>query len=476
MSDHNMVIRRRVGRVSIYEHHGSWWTYHRNGKKHCRRRIGSNRAMAECEASLLNAELAAAEANLSIREILTRRFESGGSEHAHGPDVSSLRDIPRSEKLISVAELRNQFLEHHEKTLCSALATVDRYRTATLYLQNFLESARCCAAEVSVLDFIRYLRSIEIAPNGHAHTARRKLRDKGVQYIVECCRSMYHFGIRQKILPRDLLNPFSSGAACQLRIRDAKPIFVFLPEQELKFFQAASEWAFAIHFVLAKTGLRTGELTHLLIEEVDLQSRWLQIRSKPELGWITKTTRERRVPLIEEVARIFQHVIGERCSGIVFLRRSLGPRNPPVLTADRARLAEIACQRIQKERRHQGRALSRHEEARVLRSIWMDAGAVPEDLVRQCFIRAAKAAGLSGTCPKSWRHTFATLMQQANVDLLVRQETLGHRPMAMESSVLGMTGIYTHTTPQFQRQEIERALRLRPESLALAQCRVRGDG
>jgi hypothetical protein len=78
MSDHNMVIRRRVGRVSIYEHHGSWWTYHRNGKKHCRRRIGSNRAMAECEASLLNAELAAAEANLSIREILTRRFESGG--------------------------------------------------------------------------------------------------------------------------------------------------------------------------------------------------------------------------------------------------------------------------------------------------------------------------------------------------------------------------------------------------------------
>jgi integrase len=356
------------------------------------------------------------------------------------------------------------------------LATVDRYRTATLYLQNFLESARCCAAEVSVLDFIRYLRSIEIAPNGHAHTARRKLRDKGVQYIVECCRSMYHFGIRQKILPRDLLNPFSSGAACQLRIRDAKPIFVFLPEQELKFFQAASEWAFAIHFVLAKTGLRTGELTHLLIEEVDLQSRWLQIRSKPELGWITKTTRERRVPLIEEVARIFQHVIGERCSGLVFLRRSLGPRNPPVLTADRARLAEIACQRIQKERRHQGRALSRHEEARVLRSIWMDAGAVPEDLVRQCFIRAAKAAGLSGTCPKSWRHTFATLMQQANVDLLVRQETLGHRPMAMESSVLGMTGIYTHTTPQFQRQEIERALRLRPESLALAQCRVRGDG
>ena len=70
------------------------------------------------------------------------------------------------------------------------------------------------------------------------------------------------------------------------------------------------------------------------------------------------------------------------------------------------------------------RGLSRQEEARILQSIWRGAGAIPEDLTRQCFIRTARAAGLSATCPKGWRHTFATLMQEANVDLLPSQETV----------------------------------------------------
>ena len=42
-------------------------------------------------------------------------------------------------------------------------------------------------------------------------------------------------------------------------------------------------------------------------------------------------------------------------------------------------------------------------------------------------------------------------------------------------SVLGMTGAYTHTTPEFQRREIERAVRLRPESLALVTRSTQGD-
>ena len=52
--------------------------------------------------------------------------------------------------------------------------------------------------------------------------------------------------------------------------------------------QAASDWAFPIHFVLAKTGLRVGELAHLLIEDLDLEQRWLYVRNKAELGWRVK--------------------------------------------------------------------------------------------------------------------------------------------------------------------------------------------
>ena len=100
--------------------------------------------------------------------------------------------------------------------------------------------------------------------------------------------------------------------------------------------------------------------------------------------------------------------------------------------------------------------------------MWRDAGAVKADAVRQSFIRVAAAIGHpQATCPKSWRHTFATLRQDANVDLLVRQRTLGDRPTA--GTGLGMTATYTHTRPETQREQILAALRRWPEGLRLAE-------
>ena len=46
----------------------------------------------------------------------------------------------------------------------------------------------------------------------------------------------------------------------------------------------AGQWAIPIHFTLAKTGLRVGELVHLLIEEQDLEGGWLLLRNKTALG------------------------------------------------------------------------------------------------------------------------------------------------------------------------------------------------
>jgi integrase len=100
--------------------------------------------------------------------------------------------------------------------------------------------------------------------------------------------------------------------------------------------------------------------------------------------------------------------------------------------------------------------------------VWREAGAVKSDAVRRSFIRIAAAIGHpEATCPKSWRHTFATLLQDANVDPLIRQRTLGHTPTA--GSGLGMTAVYTHTRPETQRQQVDDALRRWPESLRLAE-------
>ena len=382
---------------------------------------------------------------------------------------------------LAVSELRSRFLAHHEHVLRSAVGTLGRYGSATLHLVDFArEHSVSDASAVSAAAFVAHLRSIEVSPNGHPNTLLRRLADKGVRYVVDCCRSLYHFGIDHGLLPAGVTNPFARRRAAPVRVRDAKPIFVFDAERELAFFAAARPWAFALHFVLAKTGLRPGELVHLLVEDVDPADpagAWLLVRAKPDLGWTTKTATDRRVPLLPEVAAVLEGLVdrpgkppGWRRCGVLFLRERLAEEGSagPALAGGRAALAAAAKRRLLEARAAAGRPLTRREEARAYEGVWRDAGAVPVDRVRTSFIRAARAAGITessgvagATCPKSWRHTFATLLQQANVDPLVRQETLGHKPADPGRSALGMTGAYTHTSPEFQRREVERALRLR---------------
>jgi hypothetical protein len=50
------------------------------------------------------------------------------------------------------------------------------------------------------------------------------------------------------------------------------------------------------------------------------------------------------------------------------------------------------------------------------------------------------------------------------------EQTLGHKPT--NTTGLGMTGNYTHTRPETQRQQIEQALRQWPASLRYAVERV----
>jgi len=209
-----------------------------------------------------------------------------------------------------------------------------------------------------------------------------------------------------------------------MKIDDSKAIFVFDAATELEFFRRCSDWAFPIHFTLAKTGLRIGELVHLLIEDVDLAGGWLHVRNKVELGWRIKTGQERVVPLLPEAVEVVRRVIGTRLRGPVFLREKLAGRVPLVVADSRG------LERLLRDRRVAGgRALTRTEEATLAKKLWWDAGAVKPDQLRVSFVRAAAAIGHpESTCPESWRHTYATLLQDANVAPLIRQQVMGHKP------------------------------------------------
>ncbi|MCA9117319.1 MAG: tyrosine-type recombinase/integrase [Planctomycetaceae bacterium] len=437
--------RTRIGQVSYYPHHGAWYIYYRDGRTPVRRRVADTEDEAAAIAAQINGQLAT----------------SGRTPFSFTP--------------LSVAELRRRFLDYHEQVSRSALATIRRYRTATLHLENFARETGQLerAHEIDAEQFTAWLRQQHVSPNGHPNTARRPLRDKGLRYVLEVCRSLYAYAARQRHLPPYADNPFSSLRIERMRVEDARPVFVFDAGSELRFLQQADPWSFTIQFTLAKTGLRPGELAHLLIEDLDLEDGWLRVSNKAELGWRIKTGRERSVPLIGELVDVLQQTVGTRTAGPVFLRHQFVPGNSQLTDFSRTALQHALNQRISGAERDSGGPLSREIQARLARSVWRDAGAVRSDRIRTTFIRTAKAAGLpAATCPKSWRHTFATLLQDASVDPLIRQVTLGHRPTDDARGGLGMTGVYTHTRAETQKREIERALRLWPDSLTYARQRA----
>lgn len=295
--------------------------------------------------------------------------------------------------------------------------------------------------------FMGYLRELVVTPNGHPHSVKRRLRDTGIRFILEVCRSLLNFASQQKYLPPYAENPFHRLPWDRLKIEDRKQIFIFDEAAEVAFWKAASGWTFPIHFVLAKTGLRIGELVHLLIEDIDWSTGWLTVRNKLGLGWRVKTGNNRRIPLLQEVITVLRAVVRNRQSGPVFLRQKYSGNVLPVLVGTLQDLDAIYRQRLQLLTT----PATRQDEMQVARQVWRDAGVIKADLVRTCFIRTMLRHSRSDvTCPKSWRHTYATLLQDANVDPLIRQLILGHRPSLQTG--LGMTSVYTHTRPETQRQ------------------------
>jgi integrase len=294
------------------------------------------------------------------------------------------------------------------------------------------------------------------------------IRDKGIRFILGACRALFSFAREQRHLPAYAANPFSKLGIERMPIEDAKPIRPLATEQEVAFFQACDEWQFRVFFTLAFTGLRIGELTHLLVDN-DLRpdEDVIRVTNKPCLGWQVKTRNLREVPLLPEVKRVLSACVAGRSSGPVFLRRRfansatlprLFGRTMVELEQEVARRTEVA-QGVREAR------LTRLDLARIGRSVWRDAGAIKETIIRNEFMRVTKRVGLEHlTCPKDLRHLFATSLQAAGVDPMVRRDVMGH-------TTLEMTSHYTHTQSSTRRREVARLASVRGDVLRLAENR-----
>lgn len=236
----------RVGRVKVYLRGRVWYLcYFENGKRR-RPRVGPDRQAAKQLAAQVNAQI-----------------EVGA------PAATSFEQV-------SIVELRQRWLEHHEQVRRSSLNTIRRYRAATAHLIRFVEHEKPVkhAGQFTATHaeaFVRYMRQTQVAPNGHAHAAKRSLRGKGLKFVLESCRAMFNFAARRRHLPPYADNPFTVIEVDRIPVEDAKPIELLGAEQERQLLEACDDWQLPIFLTLMLTGMRPGELIHLLLpEDLDL--------------------------------------------------------------------------------------------------------------------------------------------------------------------------------------------------------------
>lgn len=373
----------RVGKVQAYLRGRVWYLcYCELGQRH-RPRVGPDWEAARQLAAQINAQL-----------------EVGA------PAALSFEPI-------SIPELRKRWLDHHEQVLRSSVQAIMRYRTATDHLLRFLETRPVRHASqfhaARAVDFVRYLRTLEVSPNGHAHSAKRRLMDKGLRFILECCRALFNFAARHRHLSPYAENPFRTLEVDRIPVDDGKPIELFTPDQERQFLEACDDWQFPIFLTLMLTGLRPGELCHLLLpHDLDLSQAILRIRNKPEVGWKVKTRTEREIPIPSVLVAVLARTLNERMTGPVFVRRRFRKHLSLNGTALAALQTEIE-RRVAVADVEKGSSAERHLRMRTAGSVWRATGGVREDRIRLEFMRLTRRMGLSGvTAPKMLRHLFAT--------------------------------------------------------------------
>jgi integrase len=441
----------RIGRVRAYRRGEVWYLHYYEHGRRRQPRVGPDRVRARQAAAEINAQL-----------------ECGAP--------SALGFEP-----IAIAALTHRWLEHHEYVRRSSVATIQRYRSATAHLLRFVADVRP-VRRVSEFraqqaeEFVRYLRSLKTAPNGHPRAGKRPLKDAGIRFILGTCCSLFNYAQRNRHLAPYAENPFRTIEASRIPIEDAKPVVVFDHQQEKEFLEACDAWQFPIFLTMLLTGMRPGELIHLLLpNDLDLTSGWLYVRNKPRLGWQVKTRNERAIPLVPILAETIRRSLNSRLTGPVFRqRRCAEGYQPPLEYRDPHGLEQELHRRLRAQESASPTAPTREDQLAIAQFLWRDLGALKEDWLRKEFMQITRSIGAPDiTAPKTMRHTFATSLQDANVDPLVRNELMGHAPayLGMYGGGLGMTAVYTHTRPETKRRQLEAALAERP-AIAVAAKRL----
>jgi integrase len=359
---------------------------------------------------------------------------------------------------IAIPDLLDGFVDSCESVQGLAPRTIDRYRAAVSHFKRYAKEhlATKKADQVSQGDvdkFVKWLREQRRTRNGAGEGLAAHYTHTGRIFILNACRTAFNWGRKRRYLPPYGENPFSAIGIERMRGREQTHAQILTPEQQRAFFEACDDWQMPIFLVLAVYGLRVGELTHLLVSDVNLKESRFEVCSKPEMFWSVKTQRERALPIPAELRKLFERLAKGRREGLLFVNREFGAgRTKPCKTFASRHAFLSHLSRVAEDARRESNENERSAE-KAVNLFLREMGQIPEKRVRQEFMRITKRIG----CPEltrahSLRHLFSTRVQEQGVNPLLVQGILGH-------TTLDMTWRYTHFGLDAKGQAIGQMLR-----------------
>lgn len=412
----------RIGPVTIYRRGNTYYLYYREYGETKRPRVDGNLTVARATAGDVVKALAEERPSpLTFQRTSPDQFVAG-------------------------------YLTFVEEVQQRAWRTRQRYRAA---LERFLDFTRDRNIEAidritvgNVEEFVRWLRGQTRCRNGAKTGKKETYQSGGIKFILSTCRTAFNWAARNRRLPPYNPNPFSQFPADALGdgADDDELREVFTQTQEEAFFAACSSWQRSMFLPLAGYGLRVGELTHLLVENVDFDAGVLHIRSKPELCWRIKTRDRRDLPLTGLIADLLRELIGTRTAGFVFLNEQffMGRRKPAHAFASDRKFRQ-RLERIVDEVKEDIEA----EQRRAVTAFCRSMGQIPEKRPRMELMKLTEKIG----CPEftrahDLRHLFGTRAQDTGGNPILVQQITGHRSTEMLAH-------YTHFDMEAKRSALE---------------------
>ncbi|MBL8823454.1 MAG: site-specific integrase [Planctomycetia bacterium] len=312
-----------------------------------------------------------------------------------------------------------------------AFSTPARYRSALRYYLQFCElpeSARTFPFPVSVnrefrMAFVEYIIRLRLDVRGSSETG---FTGCSPHYLLDVARAMYLWAADPELghlLPENFHNPFlraHTGLARLVKDPLAPPDITTL--MACDFLRECNLQQLRLFVPIVLFGLRASEPCFLFHEHV--VGDWLRVPNLPELAYQTKGKREKRFPLVPELATFWLLLHGPSQEGLLFIKPT--HKWECIESSNSSIALQTVVQQFVTKMKKAGDSRAATQLG-IRTEVFRAAGGIDYDFIEDEFKKIARRLNWPRRATlKDFRHLFCTTLNNSGMPEVYRRYLMGH--------------------------------------------------